>query len=98
MESTNPIDCVTGQIELTNDLCNIVNSLVEIIDTVYPNIVQNYTNLNRLFERAILAIKNVILSNLDSARLCNKTRMKVKQVSYNVIEGKIMSGKEKGKT
>lgn len=39
-----PTDDVTGQIELTDDLCVIINISDELMDKIYPNVVQNYIN------------------------------------------------------
>ncbi|KAG8236326.1 hypothetical protein J437_LFUL010460, partial [Ladona fulva] len=49
-DGIHPIDCVTSQMEIINDLRNIVNGTDELTDKVYPNSVQNYTISNWLFE------------------------------------------------
>ncbi|XP_047514655.1 ATP-dependent DNA helicase PIF1-like [Pieris napi] len=159
-EGTYPTDQTTGLIELNSDFCNIVTTEDELIDKIYPNIIQNYTNAEWLFQRAILATKNnivddinfnilkkipgeekiyksidtmvsieesvnfpteflnslqvpgmplhclrlkigtpiILLRNLNSPKLCNGTRMIVKQLSNNIIEAELISGKTKGQT
>lgn len=159
-EGTYPTDKTTGLIELNSDFCNIATTENELIDKIYPNIIQNYTNVERLFQRTILATKNnivddinfnilkkipgeekiyksidtmvsieesvnfptefrnslqvpgmplhclrlkigtpiILLRNLNSPKLCNGTRMIVKQLSNNIIEAELISGKTKGQT
>lgn len=40
----------------------------------------------------------ILLRNLNSPKLCNGTRMIVKQLSNNIIEAELISGKTKGQT
>ncbi|XP_067134502.1 ATP-dependent DNA helicase pif1-like [Centruroides vittatus] len=40
----------------------------------------------------------ILLRNLNLPKLCNGTRMIVKQLSNNIIEAKLMTGKDKGHT
>ncbi|GBP57533.1 ATP-dependent DNA helicase PIF1 [Eumeta japonica] len=156
-EGTYPTDQTTGLIELNSDFCNIATTENELIDKIYPNIIQNYTNVEWLFQRAILATKNnivddinfnilkkipgeekvyksidtmvsieksvnfpteflnslqvpgmplhclrlkigspiILLRNLNSPKLCNGTRMIVKQLSNNVIEAELISERTK---
>ncbi|KAG8233862.1 hypothetical protein J437_LFUL006885 [Ladona fulva] len=77
-EGTHPLDCVTAQIELTNDLSYIVNSPDELI--VYRNIVENYTSSNWLFERAIIAVRNEVV---DDINLKIKTRFLARKEYIN---------------
>lgn len=157
-EGTYPIDENTGQITLTNELCNVVETPEKLINEVYPGITENYTNSEWLRERIILATKNdivndinniiqemipeeekiytsidtmideqesvnfpteflnslnppgmplhciklkvgspiILLRNLNSPKLCNGTRLCIKQLQANIIEASIMTGKEKG--
>uniref|UniRef100_A0A6P7GQM2 ATP-dependent DNA helicase n=1 Tax=Diabrotica virgifera virgifera TaxID=50390 RepID=A0A6P7GQM2_DIAVI len=159
-EDTYPTNQTTGLIELNSDFCNIATTENDLIDKIYPNFVQNYTNVEWLFQRAILATKNnvvddinfnilkkipgeeriyksmdtmvsseesvnfpteflnslqvpgmplhclrlkigspiILLRNLSSPKLCNGTRMIVKQLSNNIIETELISGKNKGQT
>lgn len=159
-EGTFPVDESSGQIILTNELCNVIKTPEQLIQKVYPNINQNYVNSQWLFERAILATKNevvnrineivqnmipghetiyksidtmvnenetvnfpteflnsldvqgmplhcvklkigspiILLRNLDAPKLCNGTRLCVKQLLSNVIEAIILGGKEKGRS
>ncbi|XP_067134560.1 uncharacterized protein [Centruroides vittatus] len=157
-EGTYPTDRTTGPIELDGNFCNIATTENELVDQIYPNIVHDYTNPERLFQRAILATKNnivddinfnirkkipceeriyksidtmvnveesvnfpaeflnclrvpgtplhrlrvkigspiVLLGNPNSPKLCNGTRTIVKQLSSNVIEVELTTGKDKG--
>lgn len=159
-EGTFPVDEHSGEITLTNELCNIVETPEQLINKIYPNISQNYVNSEWLYERSILATKNeivnninetiqdmipgtlkiynsidtmvdendsvnfpteflnslnvpgmplhslklkigspiILLRNLNSPKLCNGTRLCVKQLLNNVIEAKILTGKDKGNT
>ncbi|XP_031333941.1 uncharacterized protein LOC116163953 [Photinus pyralis] len=151
-------DNTTGLITLPADFCVTTESQEELIASVYPNIVDNYTNHQWLSDRAILAAKNkdvsdinieiqnklsgqtniyksidcvmdpdeavnypieflnsldlpgtpphilqlkigvpiILLRNLHQPRLCNGTRLAVKQLLNNIIEATILSGKYKG--
>ncbi|CAH1102888.1 unnamed protein product [Psylliodes chrysocephalus] len=40
----------------------------------------------------------ILLRNLNSSKLCNGTRLCIKQLQNNIIEASIMTGKEKGQT
>ncbi|XP_044735689.1 uncharacterized protein LOC123297922 [Chrysoperla carnea] len=64
-EGTYPTDQTTGLIELNSDFCNIATTEDELIDKIYPNIIQNYTNAEWLFQRAILATKNNIVDDIN---------------------------------
>jgi hypothetical protein len=48
----------SGNIKLPTDFCNMVSSVPELIDAVYPGISQNYLNLDWLRDSVILAPKN----------------------------------------
>ncbi|XP_053945028.1 uncharacterized protein LOC128854731 [Anastrepha ludens] len=54
-----------GFIMLPNNFCIIVTSKQELIDRVFPNIVQNYNNHYWLRERAILAPKNINVNEIN---------------------------------
>ncbi|CAH2105782.1 unnamed protein product [Euphydryas editha] len=43
-EGTYPIDENCGQVVLANELCNVVETPEQLINEVYPKIVNNYTN------------------------------------------------------
>ncbi|XP_045446561.1 uncharacterized protein LOC123654719 [Melitaea cinxia] len=64
-EGTYPTDQTTGLIELNSDFSNIATTENELIDKIYPNIIQNYTNLEWLFQRAILVTKNNIVDDIN---------------------------------
>lgn len=147
-----PVEPVSGHIILPCG--NMVASIEELKQKVYPNIRDNFRNLRWLYERAILAPRNdtvhdinaqilkqlpgvercyksidtiidetevvnypteflnslqpsgmpshyltlkvgapiILLRNLEPPRLCNGTRLVVKQLLRNVIQATIMSG------
>lgn len=59
------IDQTTGCITLPEDFCTITNSKEELIQCVFPNIIQNYNVHQWLSERAILAAKNVDVNAIN---------------------------------
>uniref|UniRef100_A0A0L8H5K9 ATP-dependent DNA helicase n=1 Tax=Octopus bimaculoides TaxID=37653 RepID=A0A0L8H5K9_OCTBM len=62
-----PLDAA-GELDITL-LCTIVSSINELKDKVFPNLQDNYYNLNWLCERTILAPKNLIVSKLNDQLL-----------------------------
>ncbi|XP_067633737.1 ATP-dependent DNA helicase PIF1-like [Eurosta solidaginis] len=59
------VDNTNGLITLPNNFCTILQSTEELIESVFPNIVQNYRNHNWLRERAILAPKNLHVNAIN---------------------------------
>jgi len=59
------IDNTNGLISLPNNFCTILQSKEELIERVFPNIIQNHRNHNWLSERAILAPKNVHVNAIN---------------------------------
>ncbi|XP_067632993.1 ATP-dependent DNA helicase PIF1-like [Eurosta solidaginis] len=59
------VDNTNGLITLPNNFCTILQSTEELIESVFPNIVQNYRNHNWLRERAILAPKNLHVNSIN---------------------------------
>lgn len=53
------IDSTNGLIASPNNFCTITQSIDQLIECVFPNILQNYRNHDWLRERAILAPKNI---------------------------------------
>jgi ATP-dependent DNA helicase PIF1 len=49
---------ITQCIKLPDNFCNVVQTKNELIENVFPNILNNYLDQNWLSERAILAAKN----------------------------------------
>ncbi|XP_036322368.1 ATP-dependent DNA helicase pif1-like [Rhagoletis pomonella] len=152
------IERTNGLITVPNNFCTITKSIDELIECVFPNILQNYRNHDWLRERAILAPKNIhinainfqiqaklpgvvttyksidsamnqdeamnypteflnslepagmpphclnlkvgsliiLLRNINPQKLCNGTRLAVKNLLPNLIEATILTGKSKG--
>lgn len=61
-----PID-LTGLIIFPQNFCILKESKEDLIESVYPNIAQQYKNHNWLSERAILAAKNKDVNDLNIA-------------------------------
>lgn len=59
------IDSTNGLIALPNNFCTIAQSIDELIECVFPNILQNYRNHDWLRERAILAPKNIHINAIN---------------------------------
>lgn len=153
-----PTESVTNLISLTADFCQLMSSVDELINNVFPEIHVNFCNHHWLCERAILAPKNdnvnninsklqlkipgavttylsidtvmdpeqavlypteflnalelpgmsphklelkigspiLLLRNIDTPKLCNGTRLCVKQLMPNVIQATIITGNAKG--
>jgi hypothetical protein len=151
-------DPSTGCITFSADFCSQVQSVVDLLDNVFPNIENNYSQTQWLCERAILAPKNnsvhrlnllllekipvvsrsffsvdticdqseaihypteflnslqptglpqhhlqlkigapiMLLRNLDPPKLCNGTRLTIKNLYPHLIEATILSGCGKG--
>lgn len=61
----------SGNIKLLPDMCNLVSSIVELIQAVYPNVHRNFSNLDWLCERAIFCAKNEDVHQINSEILKN---------------------------
>lgn len=59
------VDASTLSITLPNDFCQIKATKAELINSVFPNITQNYLNIQWLSERAILAARNIDVDNIN---------------------------------
>ncbi|GBP40855.1 ATP-dependent DNA helicase pif1 [Eumeta japonica] len=59
------IDSTNGLITVPNNFCTIAQSIDELIEYVFPNILQNYRNHDWLRERAILAPKNIHINAIN---------------------------------
>lgn len=62
-----PIDSLSGLITLPINFCRFIQSKEELIQSVFPNIEQQYKNHDWLSERAILAGKNKDVNELNTA-------------------------------
>lgn len=78
-----------------------INSTVEQDDSVnYPTEFLNSLNVPGMPLHCLklkVGSPIILLRNLDSPKLCNGTRLCVKQLKNNIIEAKIMTGRDKGK-
>lgn len=63
------VDKSTGLITLPSNFCNITQSKKELVQRVFPNILQKYRNHDWLSERAILAGKNKDVNDLNASIL-----------------------------
>lgn len=59
-----PIDPATNCITFPPDFCILTTSKEELIQKVFPNIIQNYKNHDWLSARAILAAKNIDVNEI----------------------------------
>ncbi|GBP40449.1 hypothetical protein EVAR_25301_1 [Eumeta japonica] len=59
------IDSTNGLITVPNNFDTIAQSIDELIECVFPNILQNYRNHDWLRERAILAPKNIHINGIN---------------------------------
>ena len=59
------IDESTQCITLPANFCEIPESIDELVQNVFPNIVQNYKNHQWLSTRAILAAKNIDVNTIN---------------------------------
>lgn len=60
-----PIDAATNCITFPPDFCILTTSKEELIQKVFPNIIQNYKNHDWLSARAILAAKNIDVNEIN---------------------------------
>ena len=60
-----PCDPITNNISFPSGFCNMMSSLQETIDKVFPNISTNFSNHQWLRERAILATTNEYVNNIN---------------------------------
>jgi len=79
------IECYenTQLIELRENFCSIVDSKNALIESVFPNIRDNYSNHQWLFERAILAAKNV---HVDEINFTKQETLLGKFISFKSID------------
>lgn len=59
------IDSTNGLIASPNNFCTITQSIDQLIECVFPNILQNYRNHDWLREGAILALKNIHVNAIN---------------------------------
>ena len=69
------IDPTDGMIDVPDGCGTIVNTEDMLIESVYPEFSQNYTNMEWLFERGILAPRNDLVGNINT-KLLNKFLVK----------------------
>ena len=78
-----PVDSISGRIQLPAEFCNLVTSKNELIEKVFPNILNNYKNNKWLSERAILAPKNIDVHEINNIVL---TKIRDQAVLYKSVD------------
>ncbi|CAF1513734.1 unnamed protein product [Rotaria magnacalcarata] len=78
-----PADPVSGLINISDNFCNIVESVEELKNKVFPNIQTHYKDHKWLCERAILAPKNV---NVNAINLQIQQQLPGEAISYKSID------------
>lgn len=66
-----PVDNLTGLITLQPNFCQISQTKEQLIQSIFPNLPQNYKNHDWLSERAIMAGKNKDVNEMNAAILAN---------------------------
>ena len=61
-----PVEPSSGWITFPPDFCNMVQSVGELIEKVFPNIATNFSNGEWICERAILAPKNERVNSINA--------------------------------
>ena len=64
-EGNLPTDPETNLISFPSDFCQLMPSIQEVVDKVFPNILTNFQKQQWLCERAILAPKNECVNNIN---------------------------------
>ena len=77
------VDSISGRIQLPAEFCNLVTSKNELIEKVFPNILNNYKNNKFLSERAILAPKNIDVHEINNIVL---TKIRDQAVLYKSVD------------
>jgi len=75
----------SGMIKLSSDLCVSVKTVRDMIQAVYPNVNQNYKNLEWLRERAILAPKNDDVNEINKEILAMLPGDVIEYKSVNTV-------------
>lgn len=75
-----------GYIKLAPNFCNLVSSAAELIDVIYPEIADNYRNMNWLRERAILAAKNEDVNDMNNQILAKVPGAMMEYKSIDTVE------------
>nr|XP_029714104.1 uncharacterized protein LOC115258183 [Aedes albopictus] len=75
-----------GLIRLPPDLCNLVSSVAELIDEVYPEIAEKYRDTCWLRERAILSAKNEDVNDINNQILAKLPGLAVEYKSIDTVE------------
>ena len=78
-----PVDSISGRIQLPAEFCNLVTSKNELIEEVFPNILNNYKNNKWLSERAILASNNIYVHEINNIVL---TKIRDQAVFYKSVD------------
>ncbi|XP_055312023.1 uncharacterized protein LOC129574268 [Sitodiplosis mosellana] len=78
-----PIDASTKCIPFPPNFCNLITSKEDLIQCVFPNIIQNYKEHKWLSERAILAAKNI---DVDEFNLSIEYKLPGEFITYKSID------------
>ncbi|KAG8239490.1 hypothetical protein J437_LFUL019013 [Ladona fulva] len=78
-----PSHPVTGLISFPEDFCEMLSPIQEVVDKVFPDILNNFQNHQWLRERAILALKN---DNVDYVNLKIQDRLPGITSEYKSID------------
>ncbi|XP_044315200.1 ATP-dependent DNA helicase pfh1-like [Drosophila rhopaloa] len=78
-----PVDVSTGLISFPANFCEFTSSKEELITKVFPDIAQNYKNLDWISERAILAAKN---NDVDSLNFVIQSQIAGELHSYKSVD------------
>ena len=49
-----------------NPICNLTDSIDDLVDKVFPDLLSNYQNKEWIWERAIMAPKNVAVNSINT--------------------------------
>ena len=78
-----PVDSISGRIQLPAEFCNLVTSKNELVEKVFPKILNNYKNNKWLSERTILAPKNKDVHEINNIVL---TKIRDQAVLYKSVD------------
>lgn len=80
-----PMDPNTKEIQFPTDFCQLQPSLQDVINKVYPNILENFKKHDWLHERAILAPKNDEVNKINNQILSKLPGVATKYISIDTV-------------